>query len=417
MKRYLLILFIVVAILGGIFTSSLNATPKVNNAPSESASHLEKAEPTPHKDIFLTPEQQEVSASTHRFASNLLLESIKTDKSNKNIFISPMGICNILTMLANGASDKALKEITNVFDTDLEELNSFYTLLTEWLPIADNQVTFSVANSVWIDKNFIPSPSYMSLLKERFDTESFIVPLYTTKTKDSINRWCSDKTRGMIPKFLSDPLRNGPMFWANALYFDGKWQKPFNPDENTFEIFYSHNSKKSGKKVKMMHSDENIRYKKLKCGERVSIPYGNSTYSFNIYLPSEDMTFEDALINDNCLRSTSSGECILTMPKFDLSYSDNYTAILKKMGITTLFTLNSLSKISFGLGCGKILQKTKLEVSEEGARAAAITATDSFCGIDIKPDPPVVNVNRPFILSITATDYDIVLFAGAVYAL
>ena len=78
---------------------------------------------------------------------------------------------------------------------------------------------------------------------------------------------------------------------------------------------------------------------------------------------------------------------------------------------------NSLPHIARDLSCDLIQQSTKLEVNEAGAKAAAVTdvIVVAYGVAEEKPAPVVVNVNRPFIFSITATDYNIVLFAGAVY--
>ncbi|MBD5329806.1 MAG: serpin family protein [Bacteroides sp.] len=87
------------------------------------------------------------------------------------------------------------------------------------------------------------------------------------------------------------------------------------------------------------------------------------------------------------------------------------------MGVETLFGYNSLPDIAQDLSCDLIRQSTKLEVSEAGAKAAAVidVIVVAYGVAEKKPAPVVVNVNYPFIFSITATDYNIVLFAGAIY--
>lgn len=381
----------------------------------------EPEEATPYESIMLDAPQRKANEATTNFSYSLLRESFKQAQQRNcspNVFISPLGVSNILTMLANGANEETLKEITDVLGADLNQLNSFYTLMADALPKADNQVTFSVANSVWINNGFHPSELYMDLLKSRFDAESFITNINTAEAKDAINQWCSDKTNAMIPEFLKRPLERCAMFLANAMYFDGKWTDPFDPENNTFEPFEG-----SNKEVEMMHGNVGIHYSGLSGGELVSILYGNGTYSLNIYLPSEGVSIDQALeSSDSYLRPARSGSCILTMPKFSFSYEeDTMDDILKRLGINLLFNDGkSLSKIANNLYCSFIKQATALEVSEAGAKAAAVTGAGMLesCGEpSFEPAIPEVKVDRPFIFSITENSNGIVIFAGVMVTL
>lgn len=423
MKRLYQLFLAGCMLFGGILSSCDSNEPTSENKPEPAPVEQEKpeAEPTPWEYLDLTSIQRSTNESTRKFASNLLLTCLDYENSKNgeknNIFISPLGLSNILTMLGNGTDDGTLKEITDVLGADLNNLNSFYSLMAEWLPKADNQVTFSTANSAWVQNGFKPLQSYMDFIGSHFNADIFNRDLASNETKDEINKWCSDKTDGMIPEFLKEPLKDCVMFLANALYFNGKWTEPFDADENTFEKFYSVVS--GTKEVEMMHGQMRIAYQKTMNGELVSIPYGNGTYSFNILLPSEGITLEEALTTGECLKSVRSGECYLTMPKFDLSYrNEDFKDLCEAMGINLLFNSpNALPKIAENLCCDKIIQEAKLEVNESGAKAAAVTGAmmDVTANIDAPTTTPaVVVVNRPFIFSITASNHDIVLFAGIV---
>ncbi|MDE5791045.1 MAG: hypothetical protein K2H96_07460 [Muribaculaceae bacterium] len=381
----------------------------------------ETEKPTDFKYIELTSAQRDANASTQKFAYDMLRKSVEQANlidPDGNVFISPLGFSNILTMLANGADNETLEEITAALGANLDNLNSFYSLLADVLPQADNQVKFSTVNSLWVDEKFNPAEDYMNFLYCNFNADSFKVNLNTNETKEAINQWCADKTKGMIPQFLKEPLSDCQMFLVNALYFNGKWHAPFDAEKTDLGKFFSSNGKTS--EVEMMHGVDGVEYNRLSKGELVTLFYGNKTYAFNIYLPTEGISIEEVLASSDRYMGTTHGDraCYLTLPKFELQYeNDKLKDIGEQMGISRLFTTHgSLSKIADDLYCGFMKQVAKIKVNEAGAEAAAVTGAGVFnsTGEIISHEPVTVNVNRPFIFSITETTHDIILFAGMV---
>ena len=87
------------------------------------------------------------------------------------------------------------------------------------------------------------------------------------------------------------------------------------------------------------------------------------------------------------------------------------------MGISRLFnTSGSLSRIDDEIYCDLIKQITKIKVSESGAEAAAVTGSmiHMWDGESVPQGPVEINVNRPFIFSITESTNNIILFAGVI---
>ncbi|MDE6409594.1 MAG: hypothetical protein K2K81_05045 [Muribaculaceae bacterium] len=424
MKLKIAFIFAFLTLFTGILVSCDNDNgnnPVICPPPQPQPDEDEPEKPTDFKYIELTSAQRDANASTKKFAYDMLRKSVEQANlidPDGNVFISPLGFSNILTMLANGADVETLAEITTALGTNLDNLNSFYSLLTDVLPKADNQVKFSTANSVWLDNAFNPSADYMNLLHDNFNADSFIVDLNTVETKNAINKWCSDKTNGMIPEFLKKPLNDGLMFLVNALYFNGKWTEPFDAEKTDKGTFISSNGQSS--EVEMMHGEYGIKYSRIQSGEIITLFYGNKTYAFNIYLPNKGTSIEEALASSDDYMEDTLGDCgcILTLPKFELEYENNrLKEVGEQLGIYRLFnTSGSLSKIADDLYCEFMKQVAKIKVNEEGAEAAAVTGALVFnsTGEEIPYKPVVVNVNRPFIFSITETTNDIILFAGVV---
>ena len=116
------------------------------------------------------------------------------------------------------------------------------------------------------------------------------------------------------------------------------------------------------------------------------------------------------LINDNILHK----EVIVDLPKFKLEQTwKNLKAILKLIGITTLFN-GGLEGIADGpLVVSDVIQKALIEVDENGSEAAAASAISmSFRSMPM--DPIHFNADHPFIFSLRDTQTGLLLFLGRV---
>lgn len=62
---------------------------------------------------------------------------------------------------------------------------------------------------------------------------------------------------------------------------------------------------------------------------------------------------------------------------------------------------------------GRVLQKTYLEIHEEGTEAAAATAV-VVAGTSLQPEPRELKLDRPFLLAIRDEQTGVLLFVGTV---
>ena len=107
-----------------------------------------------------------------------------------------------------------------------------------------------------------------------------------------------------------------------------------------------------------------------------------------------------------------------SMPKLKYDFSTDLSDALKAMGIKVAFDRYNadFSNISdFPTYIGKVIQKTSIEVTEEGTKAAAVTAVMMMAGAAFE-DIPVfnVNLNRPYVYMIIDNTNNLPLFIGAV---
>ena len=109
------------------------------------------------------------------------------------------------------------------------------------------------------------------------------------------------------------------------------------------------------------------------------------------------------------------------MPKLNFETTAELSDILSNMGLKNIFSNKAdFSGISDEkLKVGSVLQKTKLELDENGTKAAAVTSISmEKCSL-ASPDPIVKNVDltRPFAFLIYDSTNDEVLFMGKVMTL
>jgi serine protease inhibitor len=158
----------------------------------------------------------------------------------------------------------------------------------------------------------------------------------------------------------------------------------------------------------------------------------NGEYSFVGILPREKNIVDD--INDldaeklmedlkEC-EDPSTVELNVTMPKFKYNYSKSLKEILIDMGMGDAFNdkLADFSKINDltvdgaqPLYIGDVLHKTKIELTEKGTKAAAVTAVMMVQATAFEPMKRKINIdlNRPFVYMIVDKN-NVPVFIGAV---
>ena len=147
----------------------------------------------------------------------------------------------------------------------------------------------------------------------------------------------------------------------------------------------------------------------------IRLPYkGNKTAMYAVLAKNEnEIDFEDAI--DKMMYQ----DVIVTFPKFKVEYGAvSFKEILKELGIKTAF-LEGVANFTPMFGenvayIGDVLQKTFIEVDEEGTEAAAATAViimKTTSAINVEP-PKEFKADRPFTYFIRDEETGEVLFMG-----
>ena len=151
--------------------------------------------------------------------------------------------------------------------------------------------------------------------------------------------------------------------------------------------------------------------------------YAGGDYAFAALLPVEGLSVDEYIfsLREESLQKTLSNpvsiETHTVMPKFSYDYEITLNRALQEMGMPRAFTEEAnFSKMasSDGLFIGKVLQKTHIDVDEEGTKAAAVTVVEMNDGCELEEQEyKEVVLDRPFVYMIVDMHTHLPVFMGA----
>lgn len=350
-----------------------------------------------------------------------LIDMLSTEASGKNIMFSPTSLNFALGMIAEGAKGET-KEVLSAYlgTSDFASYAKEYLDKIQAYNTEDEsygyQSKVKIADAVWMDDGLTLQEKFKNTVSNSFGAEVKAVDFSATEeTCDIINSWCDKNTEGLIPKIITSDLINDNtgLCLTNSLYFESGWSgEPWNvsdTEENFGKI----------EKTKYMTCTGNQYYENDK-STAFGRDYANGL-SFIGILPNDegDFTLEDLDIS-GLLKSNPEYDAVdCKMPKLNFETSTVLNDMLSNLGLDNIFSSNAdFSGIADqNVNVDTILQKTKLELDENGTKAAAVTAVTMECMSAAVEDEPIiktVELTRPFAFLIYDRNNDEVLFIGKV---
>lgn len=375
-------------------------------------------------DILLTKAEEEVVARNNDFAFELF-KKITQKEDHTNIFISPLSVTALFSMLNNGANGVTQEEIEEVLGykgLNKEEINDFYLKILEAAVDIDPQVEVMLANSIWIQEGFPVLTPFLQVNKTYYQADVRNINFSHPKAAGEINQWVSGKTNGKIPKMIDRLDASAVMHLINALYFNGEWEEPFEKSSTKEELFT--NSDGSHAKVPLMFQSTHNTYAANDEYALTSLYYGNRAFQMVFLLPHEGIELSSVLAGltddswQECLRLNQRAcEIKLKLPRFKTESHIELNDVLMALGIKSAFDGNadfsSLSNQS--LFVSRAFQKTYIEVNEKGTEAAASTDGEMLMtSPGALPETRVVEfyMNRPFLYFLRETSTGTIFFMG-----
>ncbi len=242
-----------------------------------------------------------------------------------------------------------------------------------------------------------------------------------------INGWVEDQTRNRIRDLIPPNVltKDTLLVLANAIYFKGQWQEPFNESGSHDATFAVHGNEKV--EVPTMRTTKNFKYSVVDEATVVELPYASSSFAMMLAMPHEPNGLdglEDSLKPDSIEKWSSAmsyQRVALSMPKFKVEPEESIKLAdpLKALGLQRAFT--DLAQFE-GMADPRderrkiddVFHKGFIEVDEKGTEAAAATAVVMMRAGGMPADPVPVAFDRPFLFFIRDTDTGAILFMGRV---
>jgi len=370
----------------------------------------------------LSGDEVEMVRSANAFGLKLFRQLRSETDTGENIFISPLSVSMALGMVYNGAAGEtrdAMAETLELTGLSVQGANRAYRDLIDLLDGLDPAVSFLLANSIWYRDGFPIHQQFLDVNREFFDADVRGLDFDSPSAPATINAWVDDKTRGRIDQIVDapiDPLT--VMFLLNAIYFKGAWTTRFDEDLTREGLFTLADG--GGIRVPMMTFPGELELDVLfgEGLEAVDLPYGGGAYSATIVLPARDSDLGTLIASldaerwDEIVSALHPVEANVVMPRFELEYEVTLNEALQALGMGVAFTRNAnFSGISSEpLYIDKVKHKSYLRVDEEGTEAAAVTSVE----VRTVSAPPVILVDRPFLLAIRERLSGTLLFMGAI---
>lgn len=369
--------------------------------------------------LILSDAQRDVVRKNNAFA----LQLFNKVSGMSSQVVSPMSVAYLMGMLANGADGATQQEILKAIGCEgvsVKDLNETYQAILQTAGKLDKQTAVNIANYIAVNKQFSANKDFTEKVATSYQARIESLDFSSSSALGRINGWCSDKTYGMIPKIIDQVDPNAVSYWMNAIYFNGTWQEKFDAHDTKQENFRGYT--RNIQKVDMMHQVSKFFYSENDLFKAIDLPYGNGTYRMLALLPNEGSSIPQMMMRLDAETlaqlSNKMEKCMvnLKLPKFTIEQELPLNDIISQLGAPSMFEPGKANFSNFANGdfyVSKMLQKAKIEVSEQGTKAAAVTAA-----IMLMSAAPMelrhveFHADRPFVYMIQDTQSGGILFMG-----
>lgn len=355
-----------------------------------------------------------------------------------NLICSPLSLQYALAMTANGASGETQQEIIDFLgygQEGIEALNEYSKTLLEQLPAVDLDVKLKVTDALIVNEDFPLRPEFKQTVEDNYyaavDNMDFSAP---NKIAARINKWAKSSTDGFIDKLMDadDIDERAVAYLMNALYFKAKWagskhSPMFREEATRQEDFTLSNGSKV--KVDMMRNSGWHQYAIMDGYKVLVLPYAGGKFNMYILLPDENDI--EGLVEN--LRTTAwsdilsnlkqGAEVKVRLPKFSIENRYDLSDAIVSLGVEKAFQKGAAEfdmmfqpKANYYYWISKVIQKSRINVSEWGTEAGSVTVVEMVGEAGAGPPEEIIEfyADHPFVFIIGEETSGTILFEGVV---
>lgn len=289
----------------------------------------------------------------------------------------------------------------------------------------DPSVTVKIANCINVNSAMGINlyPQYKSDMQQYYNAQVDALDFTQSGSLKKINDWCNSHTDGMIPTILDKIKGDAVMYLLNAIYFKATWTEKFDP-KDTRDMDFAMAGGTTAKR-QMMHRIALAAYGHNSLYQTLCLPYGSNGYAMYVLLPNEGKTVDDVIQGlsaeglDHQLLEMYPHEVDILMPRFSTSSETKLEQTLSSMGMPLAFDPYNAQFPHMAQGhslyVSMMKQKARIEVNEEGTKAAAVTIAEMDLAMDPGPrqyEKVDFHATRPFVYYIMEMSTRTVFFMG-----
>jgi len=363
--------------------------------------------------------------AVNEFALELTVQLGRQD-AGQNVFLSPANVAIALAMTANGARGETLQSMLsalNLNTLDLETVNSNFAALQALLVRDEPGATIAIANALWARAGVAFNADFLQRTQRFYDARIEALDFDQPDAPKTINEWVRRQTNDKIPAVVERIPEEIILLLMSAIYFNGKWETPFNPEFTQDRPFYLLNG--TTKELPTMYRSDDFEYLKGDGFQAVRLPYAGGGVRMVIILPDADRTLAqltDQLSIENWeswREQFSVKEGQLYLPRFTTRYDKQLNQALSAMGMTEAFDdgradFSGMRPVPPALFISQVRHVAYVDVNEAGTEAAAVTSVEMGITSAMPTETFLMQVDRPFFFAIEETSTGSILFTGLI---
>lgn len=364
-----------------------------------------------------TNKDREMSDALNGFGFHVLKKLDAQKSPDENVLFSPFSISTALTLVEQGAAGKTRSEMEALLQPSgfaaQDVLDSSAALTRGW-QTADAKVQVDIANSVWLNNKCTLKPTFVQMAKTNFDAQTATLDFSSSASAKAINSWISGKTHGKIAGMVSsESLQKQILLVANAVYFHGTWQSPFDKAATQDDDFHLASGKKWRVPMMSLHTERTFSYARNGKVALLGLPYANGALSMVFLLPAQGISLSQIVAQiDNAqwktwMETMKVREGNAQIPRFTLKRDRPLELVptLQKLGMNAAFSSGSdFSPMTTvrPVWISAVNHKAWMQVDETGTEAAASTTVHMAGAAQPAPAVPPFEfiANRPFLAAI-----------------
>ncbi|MGD1095464.1 MAG: serpin family protein, partial [Bryobacteraceae bacterium] len=331
---------------------------------------------------------------------------------NRNLIFSPLSIAAVLSMALEGARGTTAAQMTKV----LHQTDSPASLIEQVTNAANSGGDVLLnANGLWVQRGFSVKPEFKQTIQNVYRAPLTLLDFIKApdQARAEINAWTDEHTEGKIHEMFG-PGSLGPnarLVLTSAIYFNGKWQSAFRPQEThtaPFKLDAGGTVQASFMNQRTMSS-----YAETSSLQILEMKYGDGSLAFDILLPKPGSGLADmerSLTQETLtawLAEVKPRTVEIMIPKFRTDAQFSLRETLSRMGMPAAFDAAAADFSGIDgrrdLVISDVVHKAFVDVSEEGTEAAAATGASISLTAMSPTGRTVFRADHPFAFLIRDT--------------